>query len=256
MKRFIVILMSAICFFAGFGTISQATSKELTPDNNQDGDLGITIDGNFDDWADKSKQRMIKGSNNDDFNIKYAPLLTDSKNIYFYILMHPVGSGGGYDTGYYQIQPSGYKLKVGPKVFDLTINPSDNPNRKDIDHLKIGQKMPVSLDIWSASDSYNQVLDGLVYVKRQYIDQKMGDGTPIKGSGYVVEAKIPFKNLKGISNTSGQTIKLANGNLWDGDVEAAGGSTGPVILASSGFLIALGAVLKYSGFSFKKRRHA
>lgn len=249
MKRFVIILMSALCFFASFGTVAQAASDNLTPNNNESGDLGITIDGNFDDWADKTKQPMKE--NGDNFNIKYASLLTDSNNIYIYILMHPVGSGGGYETGYYKLQPSGYKLKVGSKIFDLTINPN---YAKDVDNLKIGQKIAVPIDIWSGADNYNLVLNNLVYVSRQYVDQKMGDGTPIKGSGFVFEAKIPFKDLKGVSNTSGQTITLANGNLWDGELHVTGGSTGPVVLASTGFVIAIAAVLKYSGFSFKKRR--
>lgn len=82
----------------------------------------------------------------------------------------------------------------------------------------------------------------------------MGDGKTVKGTGYVFEAKIPFKDLKGISNTEGQNITLENPNLWTGKLHVTGGSTGPVVLASTGFIIALGAVLKYSGVSFKKRR--
>ena len=34
MKRFIIILMSVLCFFASFGTVAQAASDNLTPNNN------------------------------------------------------------------------------------------------------------------------------------------------------------------------------------------------------------------------------
>lgn len=92
MKRFVIILMSALCFFASFGTVAQAASDNLTPNNNESGDLGITIDGNFDDWADKTKQPMKFPWDNN--NIKYASMLADNNNIYLYIMMHPVLSGG------------------------------------------------------------------------------------------------------------------------------------------------------------------
>lgn len=241
MKRFVIILMSALCFFASFGTVAQAASDNLTPNNNESGDLGITIDGNFDDWADKTKQPMQHPWDNDNF--KYASMLTDNNNIYLYILMQPVLSGG--DT---KLQPDGYTLNVGGKVFNIDLNHHSTVN------LNVGEKKAIVLDIYDPSTGSYHVLNNCVYVANQYINQKMGDGRTVKGNGYVFEAKIPFKNLKGISNTSGQNISLENTNLWSGKLHVTGGSTGPVVLASTGFVIAIAAILKYSGFSFKKRR--
>ena len=240
MKRFVIILMSALCFFASFGTVAQAASDNLTPNNNESGDLGITIDGNFDDWADKTKKPMVSG--NDYSNIKYASMLVDNENIYIYVMMHPVLSGG-----YTSLQPSGYSLNVGGKTFSLDLN----NNTTTI--LNVGEKKAVTLGIYDASSGYTTV-NNCVYIANRYIDQKMGDGRTVKGTGYVFEAKVPFKELKGVSNTSGQDITLANDALWTGKLHVTGGSTGPVVLASTGFVIALIAVLKYSGVSFKKRR--
>lgn len=219
-----------------------ASSSDLstsTNHNNQEGNLGITIDGNFDDWADKTKHAM-KISNDDD-NIKYASLLTDQNNIYFYILMSPKLSGG-----YTNFQPDGYQLKVGGKVFYLSFN-----NHSTV-QLDLDQKQGVPLNIYS-SDGVNNNLIGQAYVARHTLDQKMGDGTTVKGSSYIMECAVPFSSLGGISNTSGQTITLANPNLWDGTIEASGGSTGPIILASAGFIIAIAGAIKLSGFKFKRR---
>lgn len=244
MKRFVIILMSALCFFASFGTVAQAASDNLTPNNNESGDLGITIDGNFDDWADKTKQPMISGNDHD--NIKYASLLTDSKNIYFYVLMNPVLEGG-----YTHFQPTGYHLYVGGRIFDIDFNYKNPVN------LNIGEVKAVDTEIWDRTNYIDQHLNNLTYVSKQKINQNIGVANStktVKGVGYVFETKIPFKDLNGISNTSGQNITLANESLWDGMLHVTGGSTGPVVLASTGFVIAIAAVLKYSGFSFKKRR--
>ena len=95
---------------------------------------------------------------------------------------------------------------------------------------------------------------GHAYVARQYLDQKMGDGSTVQGSSYVLECAVPYASLTGISDTSGQTITLANPNLWSGTIEASGGSTGPIVLASAGFVIAIAGAIKLSGFKFKRRR--
>lgn len=217
-----------------------SSSSALSPsDNNQAGNLGITIDGNFDDWADKTKHAMqISG---DDDNIKYASLLTDQNNIYFYILMSPKLSGG-----YTNFQPDGYQLKVGGKMFYLSFN-NHSTVKLEMDH-----KQSVPLNIYS-SDGVNNNLIGQAYVARQTLDQKMGDGTTVKGSSYIMECAVPFSSLGGISSTSGQTITLANPTLWDGTIEASGGSTGPIVLASAGFVIAIAGAIKLSGFKFKRR---
>lgn len=220
-------VISAIIMFLSFTTTTKAA---LVPDNNENGDLGITIDGNFDDWADKTKHPMKMSWDND--NIKYASLLSDNKNIYFYIMMNPKLSGG-----YTNFQPSGYTLSTGGKVFYISFNNNQTVN------LQVGQKQAVSMNIYN-SDA-NVDLNDQAYVARQKIDQKMGDGKTVKGTGYVWEVAVPLKDLHGISDVAGQTIKLENNALWSGSLETTGGSTGPIVLASAGFLIAIGGLLKF-----------
>ncbi|WP_238333981.1 Firmicu-CTERM sorting domain-containing protein [Companilactobacillus halodurans] len=139
-KGFFVFISTIICLFLGIiftGSITQAAtvdSSQLPVDNNEKSDLGIKIDGNFDDWKDKTKHAMtIKG---DDDNIKYVSFLTDGKNIYLYVLMNPKLSGG-----YTNFQPDGYTLTVGDKVFYISFN-----NHQTVT-LNLNQKKAVSMNI-------------------------------------------------------------------------------------------------------------
>jgi hypothetical protein len=67
--------------------------------------------------------------NGDNDNIKYVSLLTDDKNVYFYVEMKPQLSGG-----YTELQPSGYKLTVGGVVYDIDFN----NNKLKVESTKIG----------------------------------------------------------------------------------------------------------------------
>jgi uncharacterized protein (TIGR04145 family) len=211
-------------------TRSQASKKKsLANNNNVHGSMGITIDGKFHDWDDITKSAMTINGDND--NIKYAALVADSENIYFYVLMNPVLSGG-----YTSFQPAGYDLTVGGKEFWITFNNGQTVN------LDEGQSQMVSTNIYSSDANVN--LNGQAAVGKQSIDQTMGDGKKVKGIGYVFECAIPLKDLKGISDISDQTITLKNRNLWDGEIDTTGGSTGPVLLAGTGFAIAGWSVLQ------------
>ncbi|KRL00990.1 hypothetical protein FC81_GL001592 [Liquorilactobacillus capillatus DSM 19910] len=213
---------------------AQSSSSAQANPNNQSNNLGIAIDGQFNDWTDKPQSPMkIVG---DDDNIKNVSLLADGKNVYFYIEMHPVLSGG-----YVNFQPAGYKLKVGNVVYDIDFNHNTTVNLND------GETKMVTLGIYNAHDNWYTTLNNQVAVTRKKISQKMGDGSTVTGEAYVFECAVPFSALKGSSNMSGQTITLANRNLWTGEVNAAGGSTQPLILAGIGLTIALFAVYKFSG---------
>lgn len=233
MKNKLMIFLITACTFL---TFSSHNVQAQGNNNNESGDLGISIDGKFDDWSDKDKHPMkIKGDND---NIKYVSLLTDSKNIYMYVSMNPKLSGG-----YTNFQPSGYTLSVGGKVFYVSFNNNQTVN------LSLNESKSVPTNVYGA-DGSNKNLNDLTYVNRQSINQKLGDGSSVKGTSYRFEAKIPFKDLHNVSNTEGQNIKLENANLWTGSVQASGGSTGPILLASAGFVIALGSVI----LNLKKRR--
>jgi len=241
-SKFVIVLMSIVSAIMLSTTVTQAaTTENVTANNSSTDNLGIKIDGNFDDWKDMPSQDMFSGNDKD--NAKHVSLVTDSKNIYIYVLMHPVLEGG-----YTNFQPSNYDLTVGGKVFNVSFNNHSTVN------LAVGQTKSVPINIWSDAGGVN--LNDHAYVGRQNIDQKRMVGNnksvTVVGQGYVFEAAIPFKDLHGISNTSDQMITLANQSLWTGKVNATGGSTGPVLLAGTGVVIALFSVLKLTGFDFKK----
>lgn len=211
---------------------SDAKKKDdLAENNNANGDFDISIDGDFDDWDDVLKSTMTVDGDND--NLKYVALVADSNNVYFYVKMQPVLAGG-----YTSFQPAGYVLTVGGKPFYISFNNNQTVN------LDVGKSQNVSMNIYSPDVNVN--LDGQASVSNQSIDQKNGDGSTVKGHGYVLECSIPIKDLKGISDTSDQTITLENSNLWTGKVTTTGGSTGPVLLASTGVAIAGLSVYKLS----------
>ncbi|WP_252904049.1 Firmicu-CTERM sorting domain-containing protein, partial [Secundilactobacillus oryzae] len=167
-------------------------------------------------------------------------LLTDDQNVYFYLLMSPKLQGG-----FTNFLATGYELTVGGKRYYLTFN-----NYSTVT-LEVGQKQAVAMNIYGA-DGSNVSLSNQAYVGRQVIEQEMGDGSKVDGSGYVLECTIPINALSGVSDTSGQTIAMSNNNLWSGSVEAAGGNTGAIILVGIGFVIAVGSVWKFS--SIRKKR--
>ncbi|KRL36799.1 Firmicu-CTERM sorting domain-containing protein [Liquorilactobacillus uvarum] len=217
-----------------------SSSSQANP-NNQSNDLGVVIDGSFNDWDDKTKSAMKITGDND--NIKNVSLLADDKDIYFYIEMHPVLSGG-----YVTFQPAGYELTVGNITYYLDFNGNSTVN------LDEGQTKLVKLGIYNAKDNSYVTLNDQVGVTKKKISQKMGDGSTVEGEAYVLECAVPFSALKASSNTSGQTIALANRNLWTGQVNVTGGSTGPLILAGAGLLIAGFSVYKFGVFDNKSRR--
>ncbi|MCI1921633.1 MAG: Firmicu-CTERM sorting domain-containing protein [Liquorilactobacillus nagelii] len=208
---------------------SSATDSSSTSQSSATGNLGITINGDFSDWYDKTKSAMKENGDND--NIKYVSLLTDDKNVYFYVEMKPQLSGG-----YTELQPSGYKLTVGGVVYDIDFN-----NNKSVS-LSKGQIKELSVGIYNEKTGSYTVLNNQVAVKYQKITQEMGDSSSVDGWGAVLECEIPFSALTSSSNTAGQVITLANRNLWEGQVTASGGSTRPFILALISFLVAVGAL--------------
>jgi len=240
--KIIAALLAITGSFMMMTNVSQAASNgPITSDSSTMGNLGIKIDGRFDDWSDKTKVPMYASGDSD--NAKYTSFLRDNDNIYLYILMKPKLQGG-----YTNFMQDGYDLRIANKSFYISFNNHQTVN------LNVGETKPVSMNIYSNDANVN--LDDHVYVGRQKIIQKMGDGSDVEGAGYVFEAAIPWKDLKGVSSTMDQKVELYNPNLWSGKITAVGGSTGPVLLAGTGAIIALVSVLKISGFSFKKFKRA
>lgn len=216
------------------GEDTPAKDKNLAENNNISGDMNISIDGAFSDWDSITKSTMTSDGDND--NDKQVAMVTDKKNVYFYVAMTPKLQGG-----YTDFQASGYKLKMGGHTYDISLN-----NHGSV-YLNVGEQKVVPVDIWDAATNTDATVQDGGGVSRQNITQKNGDESDYAGTGYVWEVKIPFDKLDGITKTENQTITLENSNLWSGEVMTTSGSTGPVVLAGVGFAIAILAVVSVTG---------
>lgn len=227
MKK-IILAMLVLLGLASFSvTTNVQAAVTSNPANNTS---GIKIDGNFDDWKDKPITNIKSG--NDDYNIKHESLLADQNNIYFYLDMSPE-HGYGYST----IQPSGYELTVGDKEYSLTVQ---NPYG-----LQVNKPRKTTLQIWE-HDKYGYGKVNKVSTKAEvYLNRVPVNVDKGVGQGYTeeMEFKLPLSEL-GITGTTSQEITMTNRNLGDQTLHVMGGSTGPVVLAISGFAIALLAVVK------------
>lgn len=230
------------------GDSDSSTETKNTDTNNVSGDLGINIDGDFNDWNDKTMTEVSWKGDND--NRELATLLADDKYVYFYVLMEP-----RLDGGYTNFQPSGYKLKVGNVIYDVSFNNGHTVN------LANGSTQAVSVDVYNEHAGTDNSNAGEAYVGNTTIDQTAYEYIKDHGNGAVTvqtpsyqwEVRIPLKNLTSSSNETGQDISLTTTTIWTDTLHTSGGSTGPVVLASAGFLIAAITVLKTTGFKLKKR---
>ncbi|MFC6206289.1 Firmicu-CTERM sorting domain-containing protein [Levilactobacillus tongjiangensis] len=219
---FVTALLTGVLLWGASTTVASANTNNATSDN-----LGITIDGNFDDWQDKPMTTIKEPW--DDYNIKKGSMLADANNLYLYINMSPK-KGNGYN----EMQGYGYVLTAGSKTYDLQFN---NVTGTATDKSKTG-----SVNIWNRTDGVNDPTTGAqVMVHRFKTGQNFND---------VMEAKVPIADLKLAGGS--QTFKMTNSNLGSQTLTVTGGSTGPVVLAGVGFAIALGGVVKLNK-SRKKR---
>lgn len=226
MKKLIV----AMLVLLGLASFSVTTNVQAAVTSNPTNDTtGIKIDGHFDDWKDKPITDITSGT--DDYNIKHESLLADQNNIYFYLNMSPEH---GY--GYVNIQTDGYTLTVGDKKFNISI--SNEP-------YNLEMNKPQSVNLWIyEEDNIGHVNKAAThaeaYVAKVPVNVDKGVG---QGETQKLEFKLPLSEL-GITGTTSQEITMTNRNLGDQTLHVMGGSTGPVVLAISGFAIALFAVIK------------
>lgn len=214
----LLIFLIGLVIFGGTTTVQAA-----------DNDFGIKIDGNFSDWSDKKKTDIQ--SNNDVYNIKQEVLLADGRNIYFYLDMSPK-KGNGYNN----LQPTGYQLRVGDKLFWLTI--------QDTYNLQINEKRAVKIYAYE-QDSTGSGVDEILPNAKAYITKVNieADSGVKNGSTQKLEFEIPFSDLKAVSTTS-QKVTMHNDNLGNQTLTTEGGSTGPIVLAISGLAIACFGIIK------------
>ncbi|WP_057780628.1 Firmicu-CTERM sorting domain-containing protein [Paucilactobacillus vaccinostercus] len=243
----------------GSGAISQALGQSSTDDantetslaenNNASGKLDIKIDGDYDDWANLTKSNLY--SNGDTYNHKEGALVADSKSIYFYLNMAP-DTSEVHQGGYYRVQPGNYQLNVGGKTFTVNLVYPGTETAIDVDSIKSGDNVTADIWVYDNSDgSYYKVAGGQAEIYQKLMDST-GDASQ------QLEFDIPISGLQGLSDTSDQTIKISHGAIWDGTLETTGGSTGPVVLAGAGFVIASMSVIKMTGLTgdkLKKKRY-
>lgn len=212
---------------------SQSSSQ--ANDNNVDGDLGITIDGQYNDWADKSLTQ-VDGDNNNSVEVS---LLSDDKNVYFYVKSTPKD----YTTSN-TFQGSGYELKVGGATYTVTFG--------NADLSKAGDSQKVSVTVSSLTKG-TDTTSGNAYVGLTNIQEESGSST-VTNTTWQLECSIPLSALGLSSGSSGNDITLTNSHGWNTTVKDTGGSTGPAVIVASGFVIAGAAIVKKSRSKNKKRR--
>jgi len=173
----------------------------------------------------------------DNYNVKKGALLQYDGNIYIYIEMSP-HMGSGYNV----LMPDGYELTIGNDKYDLVVLNADSTKYTSL--KSNGETKPITMGIWYAAGGKNNNnpagADG--YATR-YVTQTGGFTD-------IFEMKIPLKDFEA-SSTDGQTITLVNHNLGDQEMTATGGSTGPIVLASIGFGIALFGLWQYD----RRKKH-
>lgn len=211
MKRSLKMFVTALVFLGVFslGPTAYAASN----------DFGITIDGYFDDWADKPKTQIT--SPGDDFNIKEGTLLADSTNVYFYLSMSANG------IGYNNLQTAGYKLVIAGKTYYLTFSNEIGGGTETTKEIGVSA--------WCEDNGQNYSLPNAKIIESR---------NPV-GDGYsdMVEFSIPYGDL-GLDSTIVNEIALeiSNPNLGSQTITTTGGSTGPYLIAGIGLVAAVASI--------------
>lgn len=201
-----------------------------------DGHPDIVIDGQFDDWSKIPKTQIRV--NTDDFNVKDGAMVQYDGNLYIYINMSP-----NRGTGYNALQPAGYDLTIGNKTYNLNVENSDGTKYTPL--TTRGETRAITMGIWDGKQNKWTLIPAEAKGEASRIATDTG------GYSDVFEMKIPLKDFD-ISGDDGQTITLQNRNLGTQTITVTGGSTGPVLLASTGFGLALFGAWKVSR---RKRRN-
>lgn len=194
----------------------------------------IAIDGQFSDWAGQPKTQLSFAYNNNNVN-KQIAVLRDETYLYLYLDMDPDGKGHNY-----RFQGYGWTISSGRNSTTLSIDTNKKPS--------VGQMATVT-SVWAWSNGTDP--DGL------FMNQQI-----IGATGYVVtqqvrgnfrdqaEIRIPLAGFIKQPNLV-KELTIRNSNLGDQAVVVSGGSTGPFIIAISGFVFVCGLVY-YQGRKGKK----
>lgn len=183
-------------------------------DQNQSHDApGIKVDGNFDDWADVDKAETEKQGGYVG-NVEYLNVKSDGD--YAYIIGRKKEYAPATENGL-------FTLTVGDKKEQFMFDgvPSQGS-------MNVGDVVAVKMVTATEGSAKTGEDIGTAYIKLM----KNSAG----GTYYVTEYALNLKDL-GISSAPGQTITIHNPN-FGGTGTTAGGSSGPVLLASAGVLLA------------------
>jgi uncharacterized protein (TIGR04145 family) len=195
----------------GAGVIDGKGDTPAKGDSNTSNDnLGIVIDGKFSDWDNITKT--------DEANGNKMAMVADGDFVYVYVM-----------AGQYYLPQNGYKFTAGGKTFWIT--PQNGGNGATTPTPK---HFTVSGGQWDTSTEFANVGDG--YQVQASIDGKQQS---------LMEYRFKLSDL-GLSATTSQTVTLHNDAVGPTTITAAGGSTGPVLLAGVGVLLA--------GFGYWKAR--
>ncbi|QFQ74453.1 Firmicu-CTERM sorting domain-containing protein [Liquorilactobacillus mali] len=196
------------------------------------------IDGSFSDWDDISKTDLTEPG--DDGNVKRAAMVSDGTNLYIYVQMDYTNN-----YGYNHLQTDGYYLTVGGIQYYFTVRSPNGSNSLSNNLKNLGDKTALKIGLGS---NYN----GNYYAEPSNIEAEAARIANNAGSPTdTMEIKIPLSDFT-LSSQSGQIITLKNSNLGSQTVTVSGGSTGPIILAVIGLVIALLGLWKFK--SFRKRK--
>lgn len=221
MKKLVLIISFVLTMFTlGNTTNVQAAGTRTVGASTMDNKYGIKIDGKFSDWNEIPKTDVKNNWPSDP--TKQEALVADDDYVYYYLTMSKDKKRGGTVPG------SEYQLKIGPKnhvIYLVGIGDIQNNQVNDI-VLKdtTGKGGDVILKNTSAK-IYRYSKGGLTYDEMEW--------------------KIPLSDL-GVTTNTQQKISIKVPALGNKVVETVGGSTGPVLLASVGLVIAVFGVIKIS----------
>ncbi|WP_349515191.1 Firmicu-CTERM sorting domain-containing protein [Leuconostoc suionicum] len=224
-KKILTLFVLAISLFT-VASLYPSPAKADTANN-----YNITIDGNFEDWADKPKTDIFFDYNNGNVT-KQGSFLSDDKYLYIYIDMDPYNKGHNY-----RFQGSGWNVQVGNNITSLTFSVDGG-----IWSLQPGSKAAIS-SVWSWSNNdpdklfINQQIPGVTgYVTTE----KSSNGWAYRDRA---EIKIPLSGFLKNADMVRSLIIYDTDNMGQQKVTVTGASTGGNLIVLSGFIMAILLVL-------------
>lgn len=203
----------ALLIVLGMIGLGSTTTVQAAANNK----FGITIDGNFDDWKDKPKMDIRNPGIPEP--MRQESLLADGDYIYYYVTMSKTGLDNT------QMNLNDYEITVGNDTSVIYI--------KRAWDIPVGGQKKVMLQNSTKGDKDMTHSPAII----RSIKNK-------NGYYYAMECKIPFSDL-GLKPTQTENISMKVPPLGRKVITTQGGSTGPIILAIIGLVIAALSVFNF-----------